>query len=263
MTSHASSGRTAQWEQQRHFYEEECDPEFEITRPHGCGRLYEFLIDYKFQSGLNLLGLDLYQRTLLEVCCGSGMMSEKFAELGAIVTGTDFSPTAVARARERARRFRFAADFQVADAENLNFPDRSFDLVAVHDGLHHLEDPERALREMARVARLGVVIMDPADAAITRLAVWLGIAEDVEDAGNEVRRLRPRRVAECLRSEGFAQIAFRRTLMYYPHRPYRWFGWFDSPPLFALFRAGFRASNLLLGRFGNKLSLSARRTVEL
>jgi hypothetical protein len=29
---------------QRHYYDEACDPEFEITRPHGCGRLYQFYI---------------------------------------------------------------------------------------------------------------------------------------------------------------------------------------------------------------------------
>src|SRR5579859_5680449 len=124
--------------QQRHFYDEECDPEFEITRPHGCGRLYDFLIEHKFRTGLAVLGLDIAGMSVLEVCGGSGMMAEKFARAGARVTGTDFSPAAVARARERAQRYRFDATFLVADAEHLAFADHSFDIVALHGGLHEL-----------------------------------------------------------------------------------------------------------------------------
>jgi SAM-dependent methyltransferase len=241
------------------FYEEECDPEFEIARPHGCGRLYDFLIDYKFREGLRVLGLPVAGCSLLEVCCGSGMMAEKFALAGAAVTGIDFSPAAIARARERARRYRFDASFIVGDAENLAFPDRSFDVVAVHDGLHHLEHPERAIREMARVARHAVLILDPARAALTRLAVRLGIAVDVEDAGNQVKRLVPENVAAILREEGFLCVAWHRSLMYYPHKAFAWFTWFDNPVLFSLFRVVFASTNVLVGRWGNKLALAANR----
>ena len=246
--------------QQRHFYDEECNPEFEIERPHGCGRLYEFLIEHKFRSGLAVLGLDIAGMSVLEICCGSGMMSEKLARAGALVTGTDFSSAAVARARERARRYRFDATFIVADAEDLALADRSFDIAAVHDGLHHLDNPARAIREMARVARRGVLILDPAQAALTKLAVRLGVAVEVEEAGNLVKRLDPQAVAVILRKEGLDRITFQRTLMYYPHEPYRWFAWFDNPVLFQLFRALFGGTNLVLGRWGNKLSLGATRS---
>jgi hypothetical protein len=47
--------------------------------------------------------------------------------------------------------------------------------------------------------------------------------------------------------------------MYYPHEPFRWFRWFDSPASFALARAGFRGLNLVLGPLGNKLALGATR----
>src|ERR1700733_7819607 len=91
------------WNLQRRFYEEDCDAEFEIARPHECGELYDYLIERKFQTGCEVLGVSLAGRTLLEICAGSGMMSEKFARAGAIVTVTDFSPAAISRARERAR----------------------------------------------------------------------------------------------------------------------------------------------------------------
>jgi 2-polyprenyl-3-methyl-5-hydroxy-6-metoxy-1,4-benzoquinol methylase len=244
---------------QRHYYDEACDPEFEISRPHGCGRLYQFLISHKFHTALEVLGLDLAGRTVLELCCGSGMMSEELARRGARVTGIDLSTAAVARARERAQRYGFVAQFLVADAEQLPFPEQSFDVVAVHDGLHHLDDPYRAIREMARVTREGVLILEPAQAALTRIAVQVGIAEDVEEAGNYVYRLVPDRVAACLRQSGFGHVAWRRTLMYYPHEPFPWFRWFDHAPLFWLFRAVFRGANLLFGQWGNKLALAGVR----
>jgi ubiquinone/menaquinone biosynthesis C-methylase UbiE len=245
---------------QRHFYEEECDPEFEIARPHNCGRLYRYLIDHKFQTGLKMLGLDVAGRSVLEICCGSGMISESFAMVGASVTGLDFSPAAIERAHERMRRYGFAAKFLVGDAENLSFPNRSFDIVAVHDGLHHLEHPERAIREMARVARDGVLILDPAKAAVTKLAILAGMAVEVEEAGNQVKRLAPAAVVTTLNKEGFERVAWRRTLMYYPHEPYRWFAWFDNAALFLTFRILFGGVNLVLGRWGNKLSLGATRS---
>jgi len=62
---------------QRHYYDEACDPEFEITRPHGCGRLYQFLLAHKFRTGFAVLGLELAGKTVLEVCCGSGMLAEE------------------------------------------------------------------------------------------------------------------------------------------------------------------------------------------
>jgi ubiquinone/menaquinone biosynthesis C-methylase UbiE len=246
-------------ERQQRFYEEDCDPEFEIARPRDCGELYHYLIERKFQAGCEVLELDLAGRTLLEICAGSGLMSEKFSHAGAIVTATDFSTSAVLRAHERARRHAFRASFAVADAEQMPFDDRSFDIVAVHDGLHHLQNPEGAIREMGRIARQAVLIMDPANAALTRVAVKLGIAEDIEEAGNHVKRLEPRSVAQILRECGFGRIAWRRTLMYYPHRPGPWFRFLSKPPVFALSRRLFEAANLVFGRWGNKLALAAIR----
>jgi SAM-dependent methyltransferase len=185
------------------------------------------------------------------------MMAEKFASAGALVTGIDLSFPAVARARERAQRGVFDAQFLVGDAEQLAFADHSFDVVAVHDGLHHLANPERAIGEMARVARHGVLILEPARAALTRLAVWVGLAVDLEDAGNEVKRMVPASAAPILLSNGYSVLRWERTLMYYPHRPFRWFRRFDHPLLFNSCRFLFSAMNLVFGRWGNKLALSA------
>jgi 2-polyprenyl-3-methyl-5-hydroxy-6-metoxy-1,4-benzoquinol methylase len=244
---------------QQHYYDEATNPEFEIRRPRGCGKIYEYLIEHKFRTGMSVLGLDVTGLTVLEVCCGSGLMTEALARRGARVTGTDVSFQALVRARERARRYGFHADFRIAAAEALPFRDRSFDVVAVHDGLHHLEDPFQAIQEMARVANRAVLILEPARAALTGLAVHLGLAEEIEEAGNRVHRLAARDVSDRLREAGFTQVAWRRTLMYYPHEPFAWFRWFDPPPCFGIFRTAFWMTNLALGHWGNKLALGASR----
>ena len=115
------------------------------------------------------------------------------------VVSADISLGASRRARERARRHGLDLTPVVADAENLPFADRSFDLVYVHDGLHHLEHPEAGVAEMARVARHAVSITEPARAARHHGPPFAaGLALEREEAGNRVARLDPDELAAAL-----------------------------------------------------------------
>jgi SAM-dependent methyltransferase len=66
------------------------------------------------------------------------------------------------------------------DAENLKFPDRSFDIVVVHGGLHHCYSPHRAFTEMMRVARKAVVVMEARDSLMMRIGVLTQFTHDYE-----------------------------------------------------------------------------------
>lgn len=68
------------------------------------------------------------------------------------------------------------------DAEALTFDDESFDFCIVHSGLHHCYSPHRALLEMYRVARRGILLFEPYDNLITRLGVRLNIGQEYEHA---------------------------------------------------------------------------------
>jgi ubiquinone/menaquinone biosynthesis C-methylase UbiE len=66
-------------------------------------------------------------------------------------------------------------ELQVGDGRSLPYPDRSFDVAHASLLLHHL-DPEAAvglIREMARVARLGIVINDLDRGRLAWLGAWL------------------------------------------------------------------------------------------
>ncbi|MGH9343594.1 MAG: class I SAM-dependent methyltransferase, partial [Terriglobia bacterium] len=55
------------------------------------------------------------------------------------------------------------------DAEDIRLPDQSYDVVFVHEVIHHCRSPHRAACEMLRVARRQVLIMEPNDSAFMRL----------------------------------------------------------------------------------------------
>lgn len=73
-------------------------------------------------------------------------------------------------------------DWSYQDAEQLTYPDRSFDFCIVHSGLHHCYSPHRALLEMYRVSRAGLLLFEPYDNLLTRVGVRLGFGQKYEHA---------------------------------------------------------------------------------
>ena len=142
-------------------------------------------------------------------------------QAGAEVIALDVSLGALRRASERKRRHGFELFAVVGDAARLPFRDASVDVVFVHDGLHHLDDPLAGLAEMARVARSAVCVSEPARAWITAVAVRAGLALEREEAGNRVGRLDAEAVEAELRKEGFRILESQRYGMYYRHEPGR------------------------------------------
>jgi SAM-dependent methyltransferase len=92
---------------------------------------------------------------VLEIGCGMGTDGAQFAKAGAIYTGIDLTDAAVELARKRFQVSGLKGEFRVADAERLDFPDASFDLVYSHGVLHHTPDIEAAVREIHRVLKPG------------------------------------------------------------------------------------------------------------
>ncbi|HEY5484405.1 MAG TPA: glycosyltransferase [Propionibacteriaceae bacterium] len=240
-------------------YDRSDDEEFEIGRPHGTPRLYRFLLGEKFRRAVGPTRPHLVGASALAVCGGSGMDAEFLARAGAAVTTSDLSLGAATRAKARSERYALGIQSIVADVEHLPFADQSVDLVAVHDGLHHLNDPRAGLSEMARVARRWVVVTEPARASITRLAVRLGLALETEEAGNRVARMEPSEVATFLEARGYVVLRAERYAMYYPHHPGAVFSLLSRPFVFPIVRVCWSLANAVLGRFGNKMVVVAER----
>lgn len=102
-------------------------------------------------------------KEILDLGCAVGNYSRRLASLGYRVKGADINPEYIRIARER------GVDAYVIEGDVLPFPDRSFDSVLLFEVLEHLPDPDRVLREAARVARKNVILTAPNSERVSEL----------------------------------------------------------------------------------------------
>jgi demethylmenaquinone methyltransferase/2-methoxy-6-polyprenyl-1,4-benzoquinol methylase len=132
--------------------------------PEGIRTMFDRIAPvYDLMNRLMTAGLDRRWRRLtvaaavrpgdrvLDVCCGTGDLAVEASRAGGEVTGLDFSP----RMLERARRKLHTVAWVEGDALELPFADESFDAATVGFGVRNLADLERGLQELRRVLRRG------------------------------------------------------------------------------------------------------------
>jgi demethylmenaquinone methyltransferase/2-methoxy-6-polyprenyl-1,4-benzoquinol methylase len=138
----------------------------------------------------------------LDVCCGTGDLALGLAREGAMVVGLDFSQEMLAIAQAKVRSLESkvrspkskvqspeskvqSPEFKVqsleskvqfvrGDAQNVPFPDNSFDVVTVGYGLRNLTSWEKGLSEMHRVAKPGGRLL-VLDFGKPDNAIWRGL----------------------------------------------------------------------------------------
>lgn len=92
---------------------------------------------------------------VIDIACGNGNAALAAARRFADVTATDYVPTLLKNGRARAEAEGLEIDFQIADAEALDFPDGTFDVALSTFGVMFVADHERAAGEMQRLVRSG------------------------------------------------------------------------------------------------------------
>ncbi len=96
----------------------------------------------------------------LDLCCGTGDLALALAQNGATATGLDFSRPMLDVADQRNLKAQVAnLKFIQGDAQQVPFPDDTFDIVTMGYGLRNLTSWERGLDEMHRVAKPGARII--------------------------------------------------------------------------------------------------------
>ena len=90
---------------------------------------------------------------VLDVGCGNGIFTLRFANAGASVTGLDYSRHLLGQNTH--------SRLVCGDATKLPFPDGSFEVVFEANLLHHVDDRERVIMEMARTSRRYVALLEP------------------------------------------------------------------------------------------------------
>lgn len=176
----------------------------------------------------------------LEIGAGTGYFSLNLMAEGRIerLTATDIAPGMLAALEANAAGLGLEVETVVTDAEELPFPDESFDLVLGHAVLHHIPDLHRAAAEFARVLRPGGTVAFcgepsangdqiaawPKRAAVTAAPLWrrlVGAGERGDAGGSDpdyghalegevdVHAFDPAAIREILASAGFEQPLIR------------------------------------------------------
>jgi ubiquinone/menaquinone biosynthesis C-methylase UbiE len=94
-------------------------------------------------------------KRVLEIGCGMGTDGSQFAKGGADYVGVDLTEAAAALARENLAVRGLPGQTMAANAEQLPFPDDSFDHVYSFGVIHHTERPEAVIEEIRRVLKPG------------------------------------------------------------------------------------------------------------
>lgn len=189
---------------------------------------------YDVMNRVMTAGLDLRWRRIaaeavvrpgdrvLDACCGTGDLAVACARAGGVVTGLDFAP----RMLERARRKLPAATWVEGDMLALPFEDAAFEVSTVGFGVRNVSELDGGLRELRRVlvpgGRVAVLeITQPRGLLAPFYRVWFdkivpmlgtvlkgGAAYSYLPAS--VRRFPgPDQLAELMRAAGFEDVAYR------------------------------------------------------
>jgi 2-polyprenyl-3-methyl-5-hydroxy-6-metoxy-1,4-benzoquinol methylase len=98
---------------------------------------------------------DVRGLSVLDYGCGSGQLGMYLAMQGAKVSGFDLSPNGVEVANWASSKYGLNCSFRALDAEEIDYPDDSFDLIVGFGVLHHVIKYPKAAAQMARVLKPG------------------------------------------------------------------------------------------------------------
>ena len=159
--------------------------------------------------------------TVLEYCCGSGLLTLKLAAQVGRVVARDISPRMLHRARRRANGDGHNVSFEQANVLTITDDTDAFDLAVISFGLHLFspDDQLDILDQLLRVARREVIIIDHLPSWEFRVALiewwegshynqfintdWRSVADRLDAAfhrevigGCQVQRWTPRRIVQ-------------------------------------------------------------------
>lgn len=150
---------------------------------------------------------------VLDMATGAGHTGLFFASLGHRVTAADLSPAMLERVKEAAARRGLTVELRQHPAEELPYPNESFDLVTCRVAPHHFSSPTDFVRETARVLRPGgwfLLIDGSVEDDQPEAEEWMHQVEKLRDPSH-VRLLTPNRCRELCRVAGLAVVQVTLT----------------------------------------------------
>jgi SAM-dependent methyltransferase len=114
---------------------------------------------------------------IAEIGCGTGRQSLPLLRTGANLISVDLSEDMLRLARSKvlAEQPAGRADFVVGTAENLPLANNRFDAAVIFGSLHHFSEPSAALRDVARILKLGgqFYMLEPHKSPVRFIFAWM------------------------------------------------------------------------------------------
>lgn len=138
---------------------------------------------------------------VLELACGTGILSVQLAGSVKLLEATDFSEDMIKQAKQKSHSSRL--HFSVQDATALPYASGSFDAVVISNALHIMPSPEKALAEIRRVLKPDGILFAPtftaAGSVLGRLKIRI-----MELSGFHVfHKWTPQEYLDFLKTNGF------------------------------------------------------------
>lgn len=147
----------------------------------------------------------------LDVGCGGGFMSERFARAGVSVIGVDPSEVSLATARKHAQENSLPIEYRTGYGEHLPVDDEAFDIAFCCDVLEHVDDLDKVLAETARALKPGgLYFFDTINRTWATNLLMIKVMQDwrltrIFDTAihNPDMFVTPKELSEALRRNGF------------------------------------------------------------
>lgn len=198
------------------------------------------------------------RKSWLTVGDGYGFDANFFYRKGLDVTATDISDTFLPLSQQHG----LFEKYSVENAERMTFADNSFDYIFCKEAYHHFPRPYMAVYEMIRVAREGVVLVEPHD-PISKMPFLLALRNifdrkdttllqkywknrySFEEVGNYVFKLSEREMDKLANGIGLPMVAFKGINNNYYNATAAHEKADDSSPAFKKIRRKLAMHNLL------------------
>jgi ubiquinone/menaquinone biosynthesis C-methylase UbiE len=156
----------------------------------------------------------IHDRRILDVGTGTGRAALLFARGGARVTAIDASEPMLALARRRAADERADIRFLVGDAQTLDFPDRTFDVVVSLRLLMHAPRWRACVAELCRVADRLVILDYPSRRSVALLqSTTRRVIHALGVRTEPYRVFSNREIVEALKRSGFRVRSVHRQFV--------------------------------------------------